>query len=174
MMNNKYLITGCGRSGTNFMYNLLKNNDIKCGHEEQFSIFNYKNKNINYSESSWLMTPFIKEINNDDFNIIRIYRNPILVIKSFLDTGFFHKKNKNNYYYLFMKGYIPVAVFNKSEIENAAVYYIFWNKLFDININNIQYYPLNFDKLLKKKTISIYNNTYNVPSEKVNEKNQKK
>jgi hypothetical protein len=89
----KYLITGCGRSGTSFMSQLFNNNNIKCGHEEQFSIFNYKNKNINYSESSWLMTPFINDI-NDDFNIIRIYRNPILVIKSFLDTGFFHKKIK--------------------------------------------------------------------------------
>jgi hypothetical protein len=73
-----------------------------------------------------------------------------------------------------MKGYIPVDVFNKSEIENAAVYYIFWNNLFDINIKNIPYCSLNFDELIEKDKITLFNKEYKVPNKKTNDKKSQK
>ena len=78
---NKYIITGCGRSGTGFLSKLFNDNGIKCGHESYYTVNN--RGQLYEAESSWLATPHINEFK--DKKIIRLIRNPVSVIKSFLD-----------------------------------------------------------------------------------------
>ena len=60
--NLKHLIVGTGRSGTGYMSQLLKLNDIPCGHEDIFSPWSnaVEEGNKLLAEASWLGAPYIK------------------------------------------------------------------------------------------------------------------
>ena len=97
-----YIVIGTGRSGTGFMSKLLTNNGIKCGHVSIFGVpcdLNiYKKKMYNTdlnADSSWLSVPFIDEITklNDCIKFIHVVRDPIKVIKSFIELDLFNDNN---------------------------------------------------------------------------------
>ena len=165
----KYLITGCARSGTGFFAKMFNDNGISCGHEKYFNPFSQKNKNIE-AESSWMGTSEINNL-NENVNIVRIYKNPFEVIKSHIDLDFFNKKNKNSSYFLYMKKNIPeLNLFSKNEFENAAIYYIKWNLLFDELINNKKYITINFNELIKMDNFILFNKNFKIPKNIINDK----
>lgn len=117
----------------------------------------------------------VPHINNVESNIIKIFRDPILNIKSFVDLEFFSKRYKNGKYLKYMKDYIKnIDVLNKSEIVNAAIYYIEWNKLFDDLIGNKYYEIICFDQLIREKEVIIFNKKIKTIDVIVNDKKNKK
>ena len=166
----QYLITGCARSGTGFMSHLFNENHIKCGHEAYYNI--YDNQQLQHvAESSWLATPFISDLQN--VNIIRIARNPLKIIKSFLDLDFFNKKHITSPYYNYMIKYINLDILNNEPMLNCALYYLEWNKLFDsYTLNN--YDVILLEDLIKQDTVIINGCKFQVPNKVVNNKKQHK
>lgn len=111
----KLLITGCGRSGTKYISELLKQNGYDVGHEEDGAD----------GIASWSMTiaqgepvwgPSFQEYEFD--TIIHQVRNPVKVISSlhtFLDQS-----------WDYIKKYIPIDE-NDSKLIMCAKYWYYWN-----------------------------------------------
>ena len=152
----EFVIIGTGRSGTGFMPKLLNSNGIPCGHESvygvpvKYSRYQTIAKQGRYKgDSSWLAVPYISEIRKDYPNVkfIHITRNPIDVVKSFLELDLFNQKNIYTSEYVKLIGnHVDLA--NKSQIERAISYYIDWFNLIDsfkiedkvvINLESIDY-----------------------------------
>lgn len=165
-----FLITGCGRSGTRYMSHLLNTNKITCGHEKYFNV----GKSQKFpSESSWLATPHLDEI--DSKKIIRIIRDPQYVIKSFLDIDLFNPKHINSSYIKYMQKHISgINLITNTDIENAIIYYNEWNKLFNRKIKNKTHITLSFDNLITKKNINIFDTELIISKKVINNKQKRK
>ncbi|MFW5847390.1 MAG: hypothetical protein ACOCVF_00525 [bacterium] len=163
----EYLITGCGRSGTGYFAKMLTANNIECGHEEYYGIKINSTRKKNNSESSWLAVPYIK--NNLNSKIIKIFREPISNIKSTHDRLLFSTKRKDCPFQKHILNYIPeIDIKNKTMIENAALYYIHWNLLFDKLIDNEYYELVHLDSLVIKDNVILYDKKFNTINEVVN------
>jgi hypothetical protein len=82
---NRILITGCGRSGTHYMANLLTAAGMPCGHETVFSAYGDNKAPFRY-ESSWYAAPFISQ-RKDITHVIHLVRHPQKVMESFYRIG---------------------------------------------------------------------------------------
>lgn len=175
----KFLITGCGRSGTGFYANLMRENGYSCGHESFIDFRGIKTLNF-IAESSWLAIPYINKIPNDFF-IVRTIRNPYKVIKSFYDLAVMAKESYRSPYYQHIKKNLsdiisdtPSINKEKLEINNIANYYIGWNKLFDNKIGNKNHINLCFEEILNKENIKFAGIKFNIPSNIINDKKKHK
>tara|TARA_Y100000389_G_C17447098_1_gene512307 strand:- start:1272 stop:1907 length:636 start_codon:yes stop_codon:yes gene_type:complete len=155
-----YLIIGTGRSGTGFMSELLTTNNIRCGHESVFGVpatlESYRKQIITTnlkSESSWLSVPFITTIKgyNENIKFIHIVRNPINVIKSWVELDVFSDENiKNSEYVQLIKKYVDLNY--ESSVEKTMSYYIGWIKMIEgYNLNRLilNLEDINYDSLSK-------------------------
>ena len=150
-----YIVIGTGRSGTGFMSKLLTNNGIKCGHESIFGVtcdLNiYKKKMYNTdlnADSSWLSVPFIDEITklNDCIKFIHVVRDPIKVIKSFIELDLFNDNNFSSSPYVTLINHYSNLDYT-SQIDRVISYYVTWFKKIEgsdinkivINLENIDY-----------------------------------
>lgn len=82
----KYLITGCGRSGTGFMANTITQGGTPCGHENIFSPMGLITPSNLEFESSWYAVPYLAKI-PEKVKILHVVRNPRSVINSFYRIG---------------------------------------------------------------------------------------
>jgi len=155
-----YLIIGTGRSGTGFMSELLTTNNIRCGHESVFGVpatlESYKKQititNLK-SESSWLSVPFIPIIKgyNENIKFIHIVRNPVNVIKSWVELGVFSDDNmETSPYVQLIKEHVDLNY--ESSVEKSMSYYIGWIKMIEgYNLNRliVNLEDINYDSLSK-------------------------
>jgi hypothetical protein len=143
----QYLIVGTGRSGTGFMASLFNNNKLRCGHE---TILNEKNhgpkqylkaiKKTNLiAESSWMAVPFLHRIVKQYPNtkLIQITRNPIKIIKSFKEIGFYTRSSP---WLEIVKKYVTVD----NDIDSTIRYILKWYELIEKHENRL---ILNIDDL---------------------------
>lgn len=85
MRNLKYLVVGCGRSGTGFLSTFINEAGKPCGHEEVFSENGPTNSDLIY-ESSWFAVPFLSDL-SDDVKVLHTVRHPEKVIGSLYRIG---------------------------------------------------------------------------------------
>lgn len=82
-----FIITGCGRSGTNYIATRLRENGINCGHESVFQVSGPTINNGGYDgDSSWFAALFL----GDSFveaPVLHVVRSPRKVIESFHKIG---------------------------------------------------------------------------------------
>jgi hypothetical protein len=155
----KYVITGCGRSGTVYMAKLLCSVGISCGHE---SIFTNKGltearlrldgsatnsdvsgggiqENIE-ADSSYMAAPFLQEDILGETNVIHVVRNPIKVINSFVES--FHYFWSNEFYnppgsdpefkyQKFIYSHVPELYMSMDRWTRACLYYVRWNQMIE-------------------------------------------
>ena len=171
-----FLITGCGRSGTGFYSRMLRDNGIECGHES-FVDFSGCRLHSNKSESSWMAVPLLDSI-PDKYYIIRTIREPLLVIKSFVDLEVLSDKHVNSPYRRYIKNNLSSWVQDGEDIEkqilNAANYYIEWNHMFDIKSKKIESTTIRFEDIIKEDFYIIGGEEFKVPKTVINDKKSKK
>jgi len=150
-----YIVTGTARSGTGFMSHLLSNNGIECYHEGIFGVKNHTleeyltgiEESPTVADSSWLVAPFINDIQTiyPHIKIIHVVRNPLKVIRSFLELGFFRVTYKE---YKPYQDIINEYINNYSEVEACIDYILEWYSFLEnvnkvvVNIDNIDYNKL--------------------------------
>jgi hypothetical protein len=88
MENLRYLIVGCGRSGTGYLAKAISNSGKYCGHEEKYTLSGMNELSQNIYESSWFSVPFLGELPKN-VKILHIVRDPRKVIGSFYRIGLF-------------------------------------------------------------------------------------
>ena len=79
------LITGCGRSGTLYLSEILKFAGESCGHETAFDVFGQHQSPHDF-ESSWYAVPFLSQL-KPGTPILHLVRDPYKVISSFYRIG---------------------------------------------------------------------------------------
>ena len=147
----KYIVTGTGRSGTGFMSKLMNHNDISFGHEIVFDTscnLEYYKDNIKTTgldgDSSWLIVPFLFDIisENPNIKVIQIIRNPLMVIKSFMELRTF---SDDNVYSKLVSS--NINGFNSlSELDRHISYCLKWFEIIEnINCNKLQLNLENID-----------------------------
>lgn len=171
-----FVITGCGRSGTKYISNVLKNNGIKCGHEEVFTYKGIRNTEYYDGDASWYAPAYFDEINKN-VKIIHLVRDPIKVISSFYRIGLFSIMSWRNFIVNPNPLYISKRLYNNpvwyiSRIKHVSnlrkilndntncmnyndekkriVYYWFeWNLLIENKIrkNNMSYIRVNLENI---------------------------
>jgi hypothetical protein len=90
-----FIVTGCGRSGTGYIYSRLKASGINCGHENVFTSNGFKGWNHYVGDSSWYAAPFISEF--ESAKVIHVVRDPQKVISSFHRIGVFSTLGWRNF-----------------------------------------------------------------------------
>lgn len=159
----KFIITGCGRSGTNYVAERLNSFGIKCGHESVFRVTGAKENLGNYDgDSSWFSAPFLGK-QYPSTKILHIVRDPKKVIESFHRIGLFNasplrhvligqsflinaKRYKFNLKKLYYRYNYVMAHRNllktytscwekETEFERLCEYWYQWNKIIEERVN---------------------------------------
>ena len=86
----RFVVTGCARSGTGYISQLLTELGARTEHERVFDPFTTRFERWGRSpgESSWLAVPFLDEL-PDDVVVLHQVRHPADVIRSLLGIEFF-------------------------------------------------------------------------------------
>lgn len=84
----KFVITGTGRCGTQYISTLMNKLGITCGHEEIFTTDGPIEDSDKEADASWLAIPYLGSIDKVFLQV----RHPYSVISSLLGIGFFDPK----------------------------------------------------------------------------------
>lgn len=158
----KVLFTGVGRSGTTYHAMWLSKMGIPCGHESIFTelgieeaerrlrdpssiSFSTCSENIGLwaepwsieADSSYLAAPFVNHQCLKNTKIIRLIRNPLEVISSYVFDAKYFSENINEItkpFQEYIKLHLPIVYDNNfSPIDRAALFYIEWHNLIKKN-----------------------------------------
>ena len=93
------------------------------------------------AEASYMAAPFLKNDALAETKIIHLVRHPNKVVKSFVShLGFFKDKEPSNKYEKFIWQYVPELQSPMSMFDRAALYYILWNEM--IEVNNVVFHKI--------------------------------
>lgn len=84
----RFLITGCGCSGTRWVAKVLSALDVPCGHERVFRPGGVLAHRWAGGESSWLAVPHLATSTTWDVPAVRIVRDPFAAVNSAIADGF--------------------------------------------------------------------------------------
>lgn len=125
----RILIVGSGRSGTGWASEVLRQLGVACGHE---SIFDNETADpaVPYNwpktldaEASWLAIPRLPLVG---IGVVQIVRDPLAVVKSHLDLGFF----QNDHVYTRAALAITPAIANEhTEADMSLLHWLRLNEL---------------------------------------------
>lgn len=82
----RVIVTGCGRSGTNYMAEVLNAAGLRCGHERAFTVLGPRVTQDLDAESSWYAAPYLGHV-NENTKVLHLVRHPSRVVKSFFRIG---------------------------------------------------------------------------------------
>lgn len=157
----KFIITGCGRSGTGYIADRLNNTGLSCGHENVFTVNGPTRNFRNYDgDSSWFAAPYIGQAYSSA-KILHVVRDPLCVIESFHRIGLC--ANKKYRHFSKGQGLLRILTENKfsltqmkhrwgyvkshrnllkkntncfsfeSEFKRLCEYWFQWNQLIELN-----------------------------------------
>lgn len=86
----EFLVTGCGRSGTQYASNRIAAAGIPCHHERRFTAFGHTEIFDSVGECSWYAAPFLDRL-PPGTPVLHIVRSPEKVVDSFARIGLMAK-----------------------------------------------------------------------------------
>jgi len=129
----KYIVTGTGRCGTNFLARLLTSAGVPCGRESVFNL-SLKKPGKLQADSSWMALPYLeKDVNRwKSAKIVHLVRNPWDIIRGWLfdfesvfsvwKTGKAYRMTNH-----FLLNNTPGLKEIESPIDRCLHYYLYWN-----------------------------------------------
>lgn len=94
-MGRRFLITGCGRSGTKYTARLLSAAGVPCGHEVACGPTGFVGFGDATGESSWFAGGYLDQL-PDDVVIVHQVRHPEATVRSFHRIGLFDHRYSPN------------------------------------------------------------------------------
>jgi len=98
MERRRFLVSGCGRSGTGYTSALLTRLGADCGHEVLFEVERLERdvppdwpEDV-WGESSWLAAPFLERLPAGTV-VLHQVRHPLAVVRSFARQNFFGRRH---------------------------------------------------------------------------------
>jgi hypothetical protein len=174
----EYLVVGTGRSGTLYAAKLLTALGKPCGHERIFTggeptvtlptieqggensacgkHFGLEFDGPPVAESSYMAVPFMEHECLKNSTIIHVVRDPLNVIRSFLNNLLFFREDRASFRHApeqFLYEHLPHLDFLPDPVSRACFYYLRWNQMIEESIGDRKYllYPIENgpDTLLK-------------------------
>jgi hypothetical protein len=145
----RFVITGCGRSGTNYIATVMRRMGVSCGHENVFRHqsrppFDFHGYD---GDASWLAAPWLTSL-PDDVVAIHQLRDPMPTIRSWVSTGLFDRVRLEGglirhlgkrllhappagYYAhrVFVRRHAPEVFTERGPVTRAARYWVDWNRM---------------------------------------------
>jgi hypothetical protein len=125
----EFVIIGTGRCGTTFTASFLTESGLPFSHERYYtpdgpmlrnSMRSYKAR----GDASWLAVPYLPD---DVVTVVHQVRNPLSVIKSFYNIGFFDPAHYDRH-----KRYVDFAqrhfAFSEEPLHSCVRWYLEWNR----------------------------------------------
>jgi hypothetical protein len=126
-----FLVTGCGRSGTNYTSVLLNACGVLCGHEAVFYPTTTTPQWGSWqAEASWLAVPHLGTLSKE-LPIYHQVRNPLEVLRSFLGFKFFSAPFDDaghGPYLRAIQKHDPAIFSFADPLHRAMMYWIRWNQ----------------------------------------------
>jgi len=131
-MSARFLVTGCGRSGTTFVARLLSALGIPCGHEAVFDVGPLAAGEAFWpadvpGEASWLGAPYMLDLPPGSV-VLHQVREPLAVVRSLMRMRFFHRPSSDPAYAAFAVEHFP-ALAQGEPLERCIAYWVGWNRL---------------------------------------------
>ena len=125
----KVAIIGTGRCGTGYSAEYLERAGIPFSHEGYYTTSGPKLRNGRRSykavgDASWLAVPFLPD---PDVIAVHQLRNPIGVIRSFYNIGFFHK-DRYHEHAQFVDFAARYFEFSDDPLRSSMRWYVEWNR----------------------------------------------
>lgn len=143
-----FVITGCGRSGTNYIAHVLRRTGLSCGHED---VFTTRSGQVRFSaydgDASWMAAPHVPNLPGEVV-VFHQVRDPERVIRSWVSTGLFARfhlednlikhvgkrllgapPSGDHGVRCYIKDRAPQVFSEKTAPARAARYWIEWNSM---------------------------------------------
>lgn len=92
-MTDRFVVTGCGRSGTRYMSELLTAAGVPCGHEQAYNADGAGLWALGrQADSSWMAATMLDWV---DVPVVLLVRHPLAVVRSWVEIGFFGRDRSN-------------------------------------------------------------------------------
>lgn len=163
-MNQPFLVTGCGRSGTGWAASFFTEVGYPCGHEVLYH--HSKHGPLTANESSWLAVPFLEQI-PEETPIVRVIRNPVDVVASVMARGFL--KNLDGPYEQFVVKHRPDVIDPDDYMGRAIRWACLWDE--DLDIYGREYFAFHIDNYGHQDILNMLDhleytdtNAVNIPS----------
>ncbi|HEV3385052.1 MAG TPA: hypothetical protein VG097_09555 [Gemmata sp.] len=160
----EYLVVGTGRSGTLYAAKLLTALGKPCGHERIFTggeptetspgiehggensacgkHFGLEFDGPPVAESSYMAVPFMEHECLKNSTIIHVVRDPLNVIRSFLNNLLFFREDRASFRHApeqFLYEHLPHLEFLPDPVSRACFYYLRWNQMIEESIGDRRY-----------------------------------
>lgn len=119
----RFVVTGCGRSGTGYVSQLLSALGVPCGHEAIYGPTGPGGWGGLLGDSSWLAVPYLDEF---DGTVIHLVRDPRKVVESHLRIQFFADHHRTSYQQALRRA-APEVFHPGGQFERACRYWVLWN-----------------------------------------------
>jgi hypothetical protein len=167
----RFIITGCGRSGTRYISHLLTNIGLECTHEIYFPHHVYSNYHIikyylaklgliklkwgvpPYGEAAWEAAPFLQYLPSKTIVFHQI-RHPLDYIKSRQLKGLVYLRIRKHFTNISFDAGTIEDFFNLPlgrQVNYLAKFWIEWNKLVESNSKGFEYYRYKVEDLNENK-----------------------
>jgi hypothetical protein len=193
--NLEYLVVGTGRSGTLYAAKLLTAVGIPCGHERIFNggdisnvshvieqggdnsacgmHFGLEFEGRPIAESSYMAVPFLDHETLKDSTIIHVVRDPLKVIRSFLNNLLFFREDRPKFRHAqeqFLYDHLPHLEFLPDPVSRACFYYLRWNQIIEESIGdrNRLLYPIENGPETVLKFLGLTTGQVNLPDDSCN------
>lgn len=145
----RFVVTGCGRSGTGYTANLLTSLGLACGHESVFRPRDPRQGPVKWpaslaGDSSWLAAPFLTSLPEGTV-VLHQVREPVSLIRSFLRIGFFEKPSG---YLQFAEAQLPELA-HGDPTERCMKYWLYWNRLAEraAELDRLRYFRIRVEDI---------------------------
>lgn len=127
----RFVVTGCGRSGTQYVARLLTAAGLDCGHEAVFNAWpgdrpprRWRESELD-GDSSYVAAPWVGELARE-LTVVHLLRAPLDHIRSSVGVGHVHGRRRP--WVEFIGRHIDLASY-PDPAERAAAYWLQWNRL---------------------------------------------
>lgn len=125
-MSRALIFTGCGRSGTGYVAQVLSRAGIPTTHEGVFRGYpSPEEQGILYEdtvESSWFAVPFVQQFSPGEVAVVHLVRDPRAWVDSWLRSGV----RSSPFVKTFLKRWCPEAM-RVDPMHSALLYWVNWN-----------------------------------------------
>lgn len=131
-----FLITGCGRSGTQYITRVLRCHGLHVAHEGVFVPGMARHDDLAavfarewlHGEVSWFAAPYLDQV-PDDWLVVHLVRNPIRVIRSWVALRLWEGQFTASIFVRRQLGWTSWFQASRSPIAASMEYWVAWNQL---------------------------------------------
>jgi glycosyltransferase involved in cell wall biosynthesis len=133
----RVVVTGCGRSGTGYVSQVLTALGHPCGHEAVFNPHTDGEWSFGalQGDSSWMAVPYLSQLPQGTLLLHQV-RHPLAVIRSCIGIRMLSEPSP---YREFLERHCPEVFAYDAELERAMAYWVYWNRRVEESAGELRY-----------------------------------